>query len=72
MVEREGGRLLIIMIKPPCTHAVQWRGVRFGLAREGRMLLADEPGVGKSLQAMAMAVCYSEEWPLLIVCPANL
>ena len=36
----------------------QREGVRYGLARRGRMLLADEMGVGKTLQAIALASCY--------------
>ena len=33
-------------------------GVQFGLRREGRLLLADEMGVGKTVQAIAIASCY--------------
>jgi SNF2 family DNA or RNA helicase len=33
----------------------QREGVRFGLARAGRCLIADEMGVGKTLQAIALA-----------------
>ena len=33
-------------------------GVQFALRREGRVLLADEMGVGKTVQAIAMASCY--------------
>lgn len=36
----------------------QEEGVLFGLARHGRMMLADEMGVGKTLQAIALAACY--------------
>ena len=36
----------------------QEEGVRFGLARQGRVLIADEMGVGKTLQAIALACCY--------------
>jgi hypothetical protein len=50
----------------------QREGVRFGLARGGRCLLADEMGVGKTVQAIALAACYQEEWPLLVVAPASL
>lgn len=28
--------------------------------------------MGKTLQAIALASCYREEWPLLVVCPASL
>jgi SNF2 family DNA or RNA helicase len=42
-------------------------GVRFGLRKGGRMLLADEMGVGKTVQAIALAACYRREWPLLVV-----
>lgn len=46
--------------------------VRFGLKRGGRVLLADEMGVGKSVQALAIATCYRDQWPLLVVAPAAL
>ena len=36
----------------------QQAGVRFALRREGRILLADEMGVGKTVQAIAVASCY--------------
>ena len=36
----------------------QRAGVHFALEREGRVLLADEMGVGKTVQAIAMASCY--------------
>lgn len=29
-------------------------------------------GVGKTLQAIAVASCYEDEWPLLIIVPASL
>ena len=29
-------------------------------------------GVGKTIQAIAMATCYESEWPLLVVVPASL
>src|SRR4051812_42398242 len=45
--------------------------IRFGISRDGRLLIADEMGVGKSIQALAVAQYYSQEWPLLIVCPAS-
>lgn len=36
----------------------QKAGVHFALRREGRLLLADEMGVGKTVQAIAIASCY--------------
>eukprot|EP01048_Picozoa_sp_COSAG05_P014079 COSAG05_NODE_1562_length_4554_cov_110.408305_2_plen_319_part_00 len=50
----------------------QVEGVRFILRCDGRALLADAMGLGKSLQAIAAAVAYREEWPLLVTCPASL
>jgi hypothetical protein len=48
----------------------QQEGAVWALQRHGRVLLADEMGVGKTIQALAIAACYSDEWPLLIVAPA--
>jgi superfamily II DNA or RNA helicase len=47
-------------------------GVKFALKRKGRCLIADEMGVGKTVQALALATCYRDKWPLLIVVPASL
>ena len=38
-------------------------GVHFALRREGKVLLADEMGVGKTVQAIAMASCYRVSHP---------
>ena len=46
--------------------------MRIGLRRSGRLLLADEVGVGKTLQALALATAYADEGPVLIICPASL
>ncbi len=48
----------------------QIEGVLFGLAREGRVLIADEMGTGKTVQALALAACYRTEWPVLVITPA--
>ncbi|KIY97725.1 DNA helicase [Monoraphidium neglectum] len=50
----------------------QREGVIYALQRQGRILLADEMGLGKTVQAITIAACYSEDWPLLVVCPASL
>lgn len=34
------------------------QGVLYGLTRKGRVLIADEMGVGKTVQALALAACY--------------
>lgn len=36
----------------------QSKGVRYAIERQGRCLIADEMGVGKTLQAIALASCY--------------
>uniref|UniRef100_A0A7S3NPX5 Uncharacterized protein n=1 Tax=Aureoumbra lagunensis TaxID=44058 RepID=A0A7S3NPX5_9STRA len=50
----------------------QKEGINFGLRCNGRMLIADEMGTGKSLQAICVALHYSQDMPALIVCPASL
>lgn len=47
-------------------------GVDFGIKNYGRVLIGDEMGVGKTVQALALATCYQSEWPCLILCPATL
>lgn len=41
----------------------QREGVRFGVQHKGRLLLADEMGVGKTVQAIALASCYQVHSP---------
>ena len=53
-------------------YPFQKEGVMFGVAQKGRFLLADEMGVGKTIQALALAAVYKINWPCLILCPASL
>eukprot|EP00850_Spirogloea_muscicola_P005681 SM000026S08930 [mRNA] locus=s26:539501:546330:- [translate_table: standard] len=50
----------------------QREGVLFGLRRGGRCLIADDMGVGKTIQAIALASCFRDLGPLLVVCPASM
>ena len=50
----------------------QNEGIKFGISRSGRVLIGDEMGLGKSLQAIAISYEYFDEWPLLVVCPASI
>jgi superfamily II DNA or RNA helicase len=50
----------------------QIEGVRYAISRMGRCLIADEMGVGKTVQAIALSLCYRDKWPLLVVVPASL
>lgn len=50
----------------------QRRGVHEIVLRKGRILLADDQGLGKTVQACVGAAVYRSEWPLVIVCPAGM
>lgn len=50
----------------------QTAGVLAALSRAGRLLLADDMGTGKTLQAVALVAALAHEGPALIVCPASL
>lgn len=50
----------------------QVEGVKTAIARGGKILIGDEMGLGKSLQALAVASYYRFEWPLLILAPASM
>ena len=50
----------------------QKEGVEAIYNHRGRYLLADEMGVGKTLQAIAACTLYSECWPVLVVCLSSL
>lgn len=38
----------------------------------GRVLLGDEMGVGKTIQALAIVYLYRRDWPVLIITPSSL
>ncbi|CAD8095659.1 unnamed protein product [Paramecium sonneborni] len=46
--------------------------VKQGLKFNGRILIADDMGVGKTVQSLALASMYRQNWPLLIMCPSPL
>ena len=50
----------------------QVEGIKFGINHHCRFLLADEMGVGKTLQAISLAYIYRESWPVLVVCPGSM
>lgn len=50
----------------------QKRGIRFGVRRGGKLLLADDMGLGKSVQALGVAWQYQTSFPMLIICPTLL
>jgi SNF2 family DNA or RNA helicase len=50
----------------------QKEGIKFAIQHNGRILLGDEMGVGKTLQAICISVVYHSDWPLLILCPSSL
>ena len=56
----------------PKLYKFQKEGINFGIEKKGRILLADEMGVGKTIQAIGISLLYKENWPLLIICPASL
>ncbi|CEG67574.1 hypothetical protein RMATCC62417_03984 [Rhizopus microsporus] len=47
----------------------QREGVKCAIERKGRLLIANEKGVGKVDEALAIAAVYRNEWPILVVCP---
>jgi SWI/SNF-related matrix-associated actin-dependent regulator 1 of chromatin subfamily A len=50
----------------------QKEGIEIALQKNGRVILADDMGLGKSIQAISIASYYRSEWPLLIVTPASM
>ena len=50
----------------------QKKGIEIAANNFGRLLIADEMGVGKTIQALGIAWLYKDCWPLLIVCPSSL
>ena len=50
----------------------QKEGVEFGLKHFGRVLIGDEMGIGKTVQGIAIATAYREDWPCIVICPASI
>jgi len=53
-------------------YAFQRETIELAWKRRGRMLIAHDMGLGKTLQAICVATGYQEEWPLLVVCLGSL
>ncbi|KAI1306787.1 SWI/SNF-related matrix-associated actin-dependent regulator of chromatin subfamily A-like protein 1 [Halotydeus destructor] len=52
-------------------HDFQKETLRFAVERNGNIFIADETGLGKTVQALSVAFMYRPE-PLLVICPAVL
>jgi len=53
-------------------YKFQHEGIEFGIRKHGRLLIGDEMGVGKTIQALGIAYVFKQDWPLLIITPASL
>ena len=57
--------------KLPGLYAFQRNGVAFLESRNGNGLIADPPGLGKTIQAIGYCMLHSEDVPVLVICPAT-
>ncbi len=48
----------------------QWEGIHFGVAKK-KLLIGDEPGLGKTLQSIGI-VNIAGAYPCLVICPSSL
>jgi len=53
-------------------YPFQKQGVEFAIKNKGRCIIADEMGVGKTVQAIAISYIFRADWPVLIICPSSL
>lgn len=53
-------------------YAFQRESITFGISKYGRLLIGDEMGVGKTIQALGLCGVYSDEWPFLVIAPSSL
>ena len=51
-------------------YPFQYVGVRFAELANGRCVIGDDMGIGKTMQAIAYAALHPELSPVLVVCPA--
>lgn len=50
----------------------QKAGIQYALDKNGRALIADEPGLGKTLQALGFLMIKKDALPALVICPSTL
>lgn len=53
-------------------YKFQKEGIEFGIRKKGRLLIADEMGVGKTIQAICISAVFKDDYPCLIICPSSL
>lgn len=53
-------------------YEYQKEGIQFGIQRHGRILIADEMGIGKTIQTIGLCYIYKNDWPVIIICPGSL
>ena len=53
-------------------YRFQKQGILFGIKKYSRLLIADEMGVGKTIQAIGLSCLYQKDWPVLVICPSSL
>lgn len=53
-------------------YPFQRETLQFCQEHYGRILIADEMGVGKSIQSLACSLMYIKLFPILIICPSAL
>ncbi|KAI7873634.1 hypothetical protein K492DRAFT_241225 [Lichtheimia hyalospora FSU 10163] len=49
----------------------QQQAIRTAIRREGRILLADAPGLGKTMQTLGIIAVYEDNRPVLILCQSD-
>jgi len=64
-------RLATVLPAGQALYPFQYVGVAFAEMAEGRCLIGDHMGLGKSIQAIAYMALHPEQSPFVIVCPAN-
>ena len=53
-------------------YRFQKQGIIFSIKKYSRLLIADEMGVGKTVQAIGLSCLYQKDWPVLVICPSSL
>lgn len=70
-VESLRGRLSSVLAPGLEPYPFQYVGVAFAEMSHGRVLIGDQPGLGKTIQALAYAALHPEQYPCVVVCPSN-
>ena len=53
-------------------YPFQYKCIETSIRRNCRIIINDDMGLGKTIEAISLCSLYTEDWPLLIICPSSI